>query len=153
MLVRRESIQPLLDASGVVPPVDITEQRGIGLLTGGPGVAVDQLNLDRGPKVLGKGVVEAVADAAGGWRDLGIGQALGEANRRVLAALDALLCVKGSERGRFRPPHIDVDRASPGPRQGRCRAAARSACGRSLTRPRPREIDQLPEAGKNGHLS
>ena len=78
------------------PSVDVAEQRRLGLGSGresgcGP---VDQFDLEGRPQVLRQRVVEAVADAAGGGRDAGIDEALGEPNRCVLAPLDALLFVK-----------------------------------------------------------
>ena len=78
------------------PSVDVAEQRRLGVGSGrescfGP---VDQFDLEGRPQVLRQRVVEAVADAAGGGRDAGIDEALGEPNRCVLAPLDALLFVK-----------------------------------------------------------
>ena len=43
---------------------------------------------------LGESIVIGVADAADGWLDAGLGEALGVFDRDVLAAPDALLFVK-----------------------------------------------------------
>ena len=55
----------------------------------------DRLGLERADDGLGEGIVVGIADAADGGLNACRGQALGMANRNVLAATDALLCVKG----------------------------------------------------------
>jgi len=89
VLVGREPVETVLDAAGVVPAVDVAEQRRLGLRSGaesrcGP---VDQLDFDGRPQVFGQGVVERIPDAPGGRGDADGEQPLGEPQRRVLAAL------------------------------------------------------------------
>ena len=53
----------MLDAAGVVPAVDVAEDRRVGLGASGESVAgpVDQLGFDGRPQVLGKRVVVALS--------------------------------------------------------------------------------------------
>ena len=55
---------------------------------------MDHLGLEQTVDRLGERVVVRVADAADGWLDAGLGEALGVFDRDVLAAPDALLFVK-----------------------------------------------------------
>ena len=50
--------------SGVVPAVDVGEDRVLGLVAGPPRVPVDEFDLQRGPEVLHQRVVVRVADGA-----------------------------------------------------------------------------------------
>src|SRR5439155_8074939 len=64
VLVWGEPAEVFLDALGVVPPVDVAEDRVLGLVAGAPGPPVDQFDLQGGPEVLHQRVVERVADRA-----------------------------------------------------------------------------------------
>jgi len=70
------------------PAVDIAEQRRLRVGSGRESVCgpVDQLDLQGRPQVLGEGIVEAIPDTTGRWRDAGVDQSLGEPYRRILAA-------------------------------------------------------------------
>jgi hypothetical protein len=48
---------------------------------------MDQLDLEGRPQVFGEGIVEAIPDAAGGRRDAGVEESLGEPHRGVLTPL------------------------------------------------------------------
>ena len=52
---------------------------------------MDHLGLVEAVDGLGQGIVVAVADAADGWLDAGLGQALGVFDRDVLAAAIAMM--------------------------------------------------------------
>ena len=92
VLVGRAPVEALLDPPGVVPSVDVAEQRALRIRSGrksgcGP---MDQLDLEGRPQVFGEGIVEAIADAAGGRRDAGVDESLGESHRGVLTPLVAV---------------------------------------------------------------
>src|SRR4051795_8017120 len=91
VLVGGQPAEAGLDAARVVPAVDVG-QGVLGLSAGGERGArpVHELDLDGGPQVLGQGVVEAVAGAAGRGCDPGVDEALGEPQRGVLGALVAV---------------------------------------------------------------
>jgi hypothetical protein len=54
-----------LDALGVVPAVDIGEQRVLRLVSGPPGFAVDEFGLESGEEVLSECVVVGITDPIG----------------------------------------------------------------------------------------
>ena len=74
----------------VVPAVDVADEGVLGLGAGGERRVgpVHQFDLDRRPQVLGQGVVEAVAGAAGRGRHPGIDEALDFPAGLVLRVLD-----------------------------------------------------------------
>jgi hypothetical protein len=76
----------------MVEPVDPFESGELHRLGMAPGTAsADHLGLEQADNRLGEGVVGAVADAADGGLDAGIGQALGVADRDVLHAAIAMM--------------------------------------------------------------
>ncbi len=74
-------------ALSVVEGLDVVEDLGGELGSGGPGAAVDELLLDRREEALGDGVVVAVAAASHRLRDPGGAGLLAEGQRDELAAL------------------------------------------------------------------
>ena len=52
---------------------------------------MDQFDLEGRPQVFGEGIVEAIPDAAGGRRDAGVDESLGEPHRGVLTGLVAVV--------------------------------------------------------------
>ena len=68
VLVGGQTVESFLDAAGVIPTVEVAEDRRISVGASGESVArpVNQLSFDGRPQVLGERVVGAVPDAAGG---------------------------------------------------------------------------------------
>jgi hypothetical protein len=72
VLVGCQAAEPLLDAAGVVPAVDVAKQRGLGSGAGGELDArpVERLGLDGRPQVLRQGVeapMSSVSEEILGW--------------------------------------------------------------------------------------
>src|SRR5689334_6805625 len=76
VFVGAEVAEFLLDAAGVVPPVDVGEDRVLGLVASPPAGAVDQFDLQGGPEVLHQRVIVRVAARAHGRPDPIVPQAL-----------------------------------------------------------------------------
>jgi hypothetical protein len=84
-----------LQKTPVVEPLDPVECGELDRLQRFPWSApMDHLSFVKPVDGLGECVVVAVADAADGWLDASFGQAFGVFDRDILAAPDALLCVK-----------------------------------------------------------
>jgi len=64
VLVGAEPAELFLDALGVVPAVDVVEDRGLGFVAGASGVAIDEFDLQGGEDVIHERVVVGVADRA-----------------------------------------------------------------------------------------
>src|SRR4051794_38760659 len=62
VFVRAEVAELFLDATGVVPAIDVSEDRVLGFVAGPPRCAVDQFDLQRRPEVFHQRVVVGVAD-------------------------------------------------------------------------------------------
>src|SRR4051794_40310205 len=99
----REVAEGGMAALAIVEGLDVLEDRGPGLLPGGPALAVEQLGLEGGEEALGDGVVPAGAGAADALADLpvgqparvGVGEVLGAPVRMMDQAGDRSATVQG----------------------------------------------------------
>jgi len=91
----RRDVADRLEESPAVEPVYPFQRRELHGLERAPrATPMDNLCFVEAVDRLGESIVIGVADAADGWLDAGLGEALGVFDRDVLAAPDALLFVK-----------------------------------------------------------
>ncbi len=89
---RGRDVADRLEQAAVVEPVDPFESCELDRLEAAPGASpVDHLGLEEADHRLGERVIVAVADAADGGFDAGVGEALGILDRDVLGATVAVM--------------------------------------------------------------
>src|SRR6516162_9058713 len=76
---------------GVVPPLDVAEDRHPGLGLRCKPAACQKLAFQRSEEALAHGVVVGITDGSHGWAHTGFPTATAECQRRVLAALVAVV--------------------------------------------------------------
>ena len=93
--LRRRDVADRLQQAAVVEPVDPLQGGVLDLIQALPGAApTDEFGLVQADDRLGQGVVVGVPAGADRGDRTGLGEALGVADRQVLAAVDASLRVK-----------------------------------------------------------
>src|SRR5690606_8428732 len=75
-----------VETLAIVEHLDVIEEGGVQLCVGRPGLAVDELVLQRAEEALGDGVVPAISLAAHADLDAGLGESLAVGAARVLAS-------------------------------------------------------------------